>query len=251
VRSFFGFCYGITAFTVGCVIAFVIGGVAVLPFVVVPRGKRERYTMRSAALWADIVVRGLLLSRPRVTGSVELPDGQGALFLCNHRSWLDPLLMISVTRSQGLSKAAIFWIPFVGIYAWLTGAVFFDRSSMKQRQRARREVMWMIGQGGRIHAFPEGTRSKDGTIASKVFLTLPNDCFAAGIPVIPCAVHGTERTLPATATAAFPGQPCRLDIGKPLHPKDFPDARSFADACWGDVVRRVEALNAEDRLTVA
>lgn len=236
--------YGGVVLLAAMAVALVLGAVGVLPFSILPRGRRERYTLTVASWWADIVVHNLLFVRDEVTGQLAEPHA-GALVLCNHRSWLDPLLLLARTRSNGLSKAEIFWIPIVGQLGWLTGAVFFDRRSQTARARARREVLAQVRAGQRIHVFPEGTRTRTGEIGERVYLAIPTDCYKAGLPVVCCAVWGTERVLPATEWALWPGQPVRLHIGPTLHPRDYPDARAFAAACWREVVREVEALRAE------
>lgn len=244
-----GLIYGLIALWASSMAAAVFGTLGVLPFVVVPRGRRERYAIVAAGWWCDLVVRGFLLARPVVTGTVDLSrsGGRGAMFVSNHRSWIDPLLMVRWTHSQGLSKALIRYIPFVGFFAYLTGAVFFDRGNPKDRKRAREEMMWLLQQGARCHMFPEGTRSRDGNVRDKVHLVLPRDCWEARIPVVPCAVWGTERVLPVVFPSAFPFQACRFDIGEPMYPEDYPDADAFAKACWEEVLHRIEGLKAEER----
>lgn len=227
-----GLVFGLYALGAAAIAALVFMSVGVFPFVVLPRGRREKYTIVTGAAWARFVARFIVLARPTVTGTA--PDGP-ALFVSNHRSWLDPVLLIAYTRSQGLSKREILWIPFVGLGAYLTGAVFFDRSSPKARHRARGEVMAMVKQGARVHVYPEGTRTKDGRLGEHPKLVLVEDCFDAGLPVVPCAVNGTERAIPPTWPAAVPFQPCRLDILPALHPRDFPDKERFAAAVWGAV----------------
>lgn len=238
--------YGFGALAVAVMLGFFVGTFGVLPFVVVPRGRRERYTIAASALWARMVVAGLLGVRARVDGQPDLAPGEGAVLLCNHRSWLDPLLLLWKARAIGLSKIQIFWIPFVGLYGWLAGAVFFDRRSAGDRARARREVMELVRAGHRVFVFPEGTRSRDGTIGTRVFLTLPMDCHEAGLPVVCCAVYGTERALPPNDTAAWPGQKVHLRFGRTLRPADFSDPRTFADACWAEVVGLADALRLEE-----
>lgn len=232
----------LAAIGIGCV----MGAALVLPFVVVPRGRRERYTMTPAVWYAAIVLEGLLLVRARVEGRVDLAPGEGALLICNHRSWLDPLLLMRHTRSNGLSKGPIFWIPFVGQYAWLAGAVFFDRANLKDRERARREVLELVRSGHRIQVFPEGTRTRDGELARRVYLTLPTDCWKEGRPVVCCAVYGTERVLPPGRFQAWPRQEVRLVVGRTLRPHDHADARAFASACWAEVQALVARLRAEE-----
>jgi len=181
-----------------------------------------------------------------VVGQFPIADGKGAMIICNHRSWLDPMLLMAHTQSSGLSKAQVFWIPFVGFYGWLSGSVFFHRGSPAQRKRARQETMWLLGLGHRIFVFPEGTRSRDGQLVTKVSYTLLKDCFEAGIPVVACAVWGTERTLPVGWMAARPDERSWLDLGKVFYPTDFPDEEAFARAAWSEVVSRVGELEQRD-----
>lgn len=242
MRTVLGFSYGVYALVAGVVSAFVVGTVAILPFVVLPRGKRERYAIVGAAAWSWFAVRVLLLARPRIASDLPLPAGQGALVVSNHRSWVDPLVLMYTTRASGLSKQTILWLPFIGLYGWLAGSVFFNRGNPAQRARARQEVMRLLRAGSRIQLFPEGTRSRDGRLIERVHLTLVHDCFEAGLPVVPCALYGTERPLPPGRAVAFPGQAFDVSVGRPLWPKDYADAAAFADAVWSDVRRRVEAL---------
>lgn len=241
-----GFVYGLWCLVAASLWAAVVGTLAILPFVVVPRGRRERYTMVTGVFWARTVLAAILFARPRVTGEVVLRDPtRGALVISNHRSWLDTVLLVAYTRSQGLGKSQIKYIPFIGLFGWLIGAVYFKRSDPDARKRARNEVLWMLQQGNRIHVYPEGTRSLTSEVAAKVHLTLVMDCWDAGLPVVPCAVWGTDRTLPADHTAVYVFQRSRLDIGSALYPEDFPDARAFADAVWKDVLDRIVRLKAE------
>ena len=227
---------------IGCI----MGTVTVLPLAVVPRMQRHRYTMVPAVWYAKMLVRGVLAARDRVEGTVDLAPGEGALILCNHRSWLDPLLLMAHTRSNGLSKRAIFWLPFIGLYAWLAGAVFFDREDKHDRARARREVLDLVRAGHRLQVFPEGTRTRTGALSERVYLTLAMDCFREGLPVVCCAVWGTERVLPPGVFQAWPLQPVRLLIGPTLRPEGHRDSRAFAAACWDEVKRLVDRLQAED-----
>jgi len=242
VRNLLGFLFGALALTLAMVSALVVGTTTVLPFVVLPRGRRERYAIVGAAGWAWFAVHVLLLARPRVVADAPLPAGQGALVVCNHRSWVDPLVLMYATRASGLSKQAILWIPFVGLYGWLSGSVFFNRGNPAQRARARREVMSLVRSGHRIQLFPEGTRTRDGNLLERVHLVLVHDCYEAGLPVVPCALYGTERPLPPERMFARPFQSFDVSIGRALWPKDFPDADAFAEAVWGDVKARVARI---------
>jgi len=234
--------YGQLVLAVSLVLGFVVGTFGILPLAPLGRGVREPYAMVAAQVWARAVVQGLLATRVVVTGDMGLRGGEGAVLFCNHRSWLDPLVLMGETRSNGLSKSQILWIPFIGLYGWLAGAVFFDRSSSQARRFAREEVMRLVKSGSRIQVFPEATRSRDGRLRERVYLRLAMDAWNNGLPVVPCAIMGSERVLPPTRWVAHPGQLVRLDIHPALRPADFESAREFGQACWDRVKERVAAL---------
>ncbi|MEZ4323172.1 MAG: lysophospholipid acyltransferase family protein [Myxococcota bacterium] len=229
----------------GVLTGLVYGGLGVLPFLPIPRGRRERYTMVAAAAWARLVVRGVLMARVHVDGEPGLAEGEGAILVCNHRSWVDPLLLMGWVQSNGLSKRAILFFPVIGLFGWLAGAVYFDRRDRNARARARDEVLFLVKNGHRIQVFPEGTRSRDGQIKSKVFLTLVRDAYEAGLPVVPCAVMHTDRTLPVGTFTAHPFQDVYLHVGPAMRPADFESDAAFAIEAWKRVKDRVRQLEAD------
>ncbi len=236
------FVYGIGVLFGATASGLVIGTLGVLPFAVVPRGRRERLAMPAAALWARTVL-GLLAVRFHVRGRVDLRPGEGALIVCNHRSWVDPVALMAATRSNGLSKNEIFWLPVIGLYGWLAGAVFFDRRDPRGRERARREVMDLAMSGHRIQVFPEGTRSRDGRLKEQVYLRLLMDCYSRGVAIVPCAIVGSEDALPAHRLGAWPFKDVTLEIGAVRRPQEFTSAAAYARACWEDVRGLVTSLH--------
>ncbi len=233
--------YGLGVLAVAIVAGFVVGTFGVLPFAVLPRGRRERYTIYAAVAWSRVVLWALQV-RLRVSGDPGLHPGQGALVICNHQSWLDPVLLMATTRSNGLSKSEILWIPVIGVYGWLAGTVFFDRKSQDGRSKARSEVLRLTLAGNRIQVFPEGTRTRHVRPREQVYLRLIVDCFSRGIPVIPCAVVGSDQVLPTDRLGAFPGQTVWLDLGEAMLPSNYRTSTTFAAACWEDVRLRHSAL---------
>lgn len=239
--------YGLAVLGIAVAVGSVLGTTTVLPLAVLRRGRRERLAMIPSVWFVKLIVDGLLWVDDRVDGTIDLAPNEGALILSNHRSWLDPVLLMLHTRSNGLSKGIIFFLPFIGLYAWLAGAVFFDRSDKHDRARARREVVDLVRSGHRLQVFPEGTRTRTGALGTRVYLNLPTDCWRAGLPVVCCAVWGTERVLPPGVFGAYPFQTVRLKIGRTLRPADYPDGRRFGQACWDEVKSLVAALEAEER----
>lgn len=240
VRAIGGLLYGLSVLAGATLSGLIIGTVGVLPFALLPRGTRERYAMPAASLWARTVLWMLGL-RLTVKGTWPLPARRGALVLCNHRSWLDPVALMAVFGINGLSKMQIFWLPFIGLYGYLSGAVFFRRSSKEGRARARAEVLQMVHSGSRPVVFPEGTRQRGGHPGKRVYLNLAMDAFKEGVPVVPCAIVHSERSLPPDEPAAWPFAEVTLCVMPALLPDDHGTSRAFATKAWDAVVDRYNA----------
>lgn len=220
--------------------------VPIVPFAVIPRGRRERYSIHGARLFAWLTLHPLLLVRKTVVGEEHLPRGQGCLVVSNHRSWTDvPLLMLH-TWSQGISKKEVAYVPFFGLNGYLTGAIFFDRRKRNARAAVVREAVEMMGKGARLHLFPEGTRTRDGLIKQKVHLRLVEEAWKAGIDVVPACVWGTERVVPVGSFRANPLQPCGVEIQPPLRREDFQSGEEYAKATWARVVEMARSHGADE-----
>lgn len=216
--------------------------IPIWPFAVLPRGRREQYTMRwGGRLFAWLNLHGLLFVRSTVVGKENLPNSGGYLVVSNHRSWTDvPLLMLH-TLSQGISKKEVAYVPFFGINGYLTGAVFFDRKKRDARAAVIRDALAMMRSGARLHLFPEGTRTRDGRINPKVHLRLVEAAWKDGIDCLPACVWDTQNVLPVGSFRVNPLQRCGLEIGPVVPRADFTDGAAYADAVWG----RVKAMARE------
>jgi 1-acyl-sn-glycerol-3-phosphate acyltransferase len=212
------------------------------PWVVLPRGRRERYAIHGARVFAWLCRRPILWLREEVVGAehVRRPGdgGPGQLVICNHRSWLDPALVIFHTWSQGISKAEVKYVPFFGLNGYLSGGIFFDRADPVARARVPEEAVTLLKAGANVHLYPEGTRSRDGKLREKVHLKLLAVAWEHGIDVLPACVWGTEGAVPVRGLAAYPGARVGIEIGAPLRREDFPDGASYAAASW-EAVRAI------------
>lgn len=106
---------------------------------------------------------------PRHTWEIdkEVTTIRSAVIVCNHLSYLDPLLLISLfKRHRTLVKARFFTMPVFGWIIRKSG--YFPASGEGQfTQLMIRQMETMVdflGNGGNLFIFPEGTRSRDGRI---------------------------------------------------------------------------------------
>lgn len=224
--------------------------IPIVPFAVIPRGRRERYSIHGARLFAWLNLHPLLFIRKTIVGEEHIPKDRGCLVVSNHRSWTDvPLLMLH-TWSQGISKKEVAYVPFFGLNGYLTGAIFFDRRKQNARAAVVREAIDMMGKGAKLHLFPEGTRTRDGRLKEKVHLRLVEEAWRAGIDVVPVCVYGTEKVLPVGGFRAHPFQECGLEIQAPLRREDFQSGEAFAKATWERVAAMARAHGADEPFVV-
>lgn len=99
------------------------------------------------------------------TGDVKLPPSGPVLFVCNHQSHYDPPAIGSLVYRRPCGYVARASLFKHAAFAWLIrslGAVPMDPAG--RSRSALRAAEGVLGQGGSMLMFPEGTRTPDGTI---------------------------------------------------------------------------------------
>ena len=102
-----------------------------------------------------------------IDGTEHLPPrGKAALLVSNHNSWFDiPMIAQAVPNPfKYLAAAELKTLPLVGQQLAHGNHVLIDRSTKRGRFRAFKESVAYLQRGVSIMAFPEGTRSHDGTM---------------------------------------------------------------------------------------
>jgi 1-acyl-sn-glycerol-3-phosphate acyltransferase len=95
----------------------------------------------------------------------DVREVRSAVIVCNHRSYIDPILLISIyARHATIAKARLFRIPVFGAMLTLSGYI-----PSKAGGRFAEMMMDLMGgmeafiaSGGNVFIFPEGTRTRDG-----------------------------------------------------------------------------------------
>ncbi len=110
----------------------------------------------------------LLLSPPtKIIIDPKIKDFCSSIIICNHLSYLDPLLIISIFEKQKtIVKSTFFSVP---LFSWMIRRSGYIPSSSEGKNLAT--VLRHVGNmkdylksGGTLFIFPEGTRSRDGKI---------------------------------------------------------------------------------------
>ncbi|MGY1855183.1 lysophospholipid acyltransferase family protein [Modestobacter sp. SYSU DS0290] len=183
-------------------------------------------------LFARFVLRPLFIVafRPTVVGRENVPATGPVILASNHLSFIDSIAIpLMAPRRVGYLAKAEYW-QGSGIGGWLTrtlftalGALPVEREASRAAQAALDTAMGVLRAGGAFGIYPEGTRSRDGRLArgktGVAWLALTADC-----PVVPVAVHGTDRVQPIDARWPRPHR-IRVTFGEPLV---FPEHRGMA-----------------------
>ncbi|MEW6720019.1 MAG: lysophospholipid acyltransferase family protein [Thermodesulfobacteriota bacterium] len=142
----------------------------------------------------------------RVEGMENLPAG-GAVLVSNHQSLVDiPLLLTAFPRPvRFVAKSELGRIPLFGKAMAMSGNLFVDRKDPRDASRMFREAAVRIADGQLISVFPEGRRTRDGSIGP--FKTgafrLARE---AGAQVVPAYIDGGYRAMPKGALRFRPAR---------------------------------------------
>jgi 1-acyl-sn-glycerol-3-phosphate acyltransferase len=109
----------------------------------------------------------VLMPRQRWEVDPALAAVAGSVVVCNHLSYLDPLLMIALfPRHTTIVKERLFRIPLFGGALRLSGYLA-STSAGPEAERMLEQLERMpafLAGGGNLFVFPEATRSRDGAV---------------------------------------------------------------------------------------
>ena len=198
-------------------------------------------TVLHRAWWSTVRLYLRLWHSLRIEGREHLPAGPPFVMVANHASHLDALVLAAALSHEHRDR----------IFPIAAGDVFFETPAASAFSALMLNAlpMWrkkcgphhmqqlrerLLGDPCAYILFPEGTRSRDGTMAS----------FKAGlgmlvaetdVPVIPCCLEGCYHAMPPDARLPR-RRPIGLSIGRPLTFSDVPHEREG----WKSVAARVE-----------
>ena len=128
----------------------------------------------------------------------RVPARGGVLLVSNHQSYLDPALVAAgVPRMMSfMARRTLFRNP---LFRWLIASTnAFPISREGRDTAAMREAIRRLEAGEALLVFPEGTRTRDGTVGR---MRAGVDLLArrARVPVVPVAIDGAFEAWPKHA----------------------------------------------------
>ena len=147
--------------------------------------------------------------RPVITGAEKLPKEGRFLFISNHRSMYDPLVVMDRLRDYNISfisKPSNLKIPLAGRIAYAAGYLPIDRENDRNALKTILTAAdYMKRDLCSIAIYPEGTRSRTNEMLpfhAGSFKTAQR----AKVPIVVASVHGSEKVKRAkflSATRVF------------------------------------------------
>ena len=166
--------------------------------------------------WARSIL-GAAGVKVRTEGLEALASVPRAVFVCNHQSHFDSLMIFhSLPRHiRFVAKSELFRIPLFGPALRATGNIEVTRSGDDRDKAALARAVDQVRDRVDILFYPEGTRSEDGQLRDfrKGAAVL---ALSAGVPIVPLAVAGTGDILPKGSRFVRGGRTAALVAGEPI-----------------------------------
>jgi 1-acyl-sn-glycerol-3-phosphate acyltransferase len=188
----------------------------------------------------------MFVYRLQITGREHVPKSGPCVLAANHVSVMDGFFLgIAVTRQvRFMAKAELYRVPIVKQILHAAGAFPVHRGA--DAGRAVAAGVELLERGACVGVFPEGTSlpdKKGGYKRGAARLAL-----AAGAPLIPVALIGTEFTLePRTHRIRLPR--VRITIGEPIDVERQEPTEAAATELTARLQRAIEALVASASAT--
>lgn len=158
-----------------------------------------------------------------VENRAKLVPDQPYVFMANHASSLDiwAVFVAVPRRIRLIAKKQLARIPILGWVMWAGRFIFIDRQNGVAARRSIDEAGQRIHGGACVLLFPEGTRTRDGTLGAfkKGGFHL---AIKAGVPIVPVALRGTRELMPRGSLLLRSGT-MTVIIGEPIPTQGLSD----------------------------
>ncbi|MFK5982397.1 MAG: lysophospholipid acyltransferase family protein [Flavobacteriaceae bacterium] len=180
-----------------------------LPILIISIVKEEWYPLffRMARGWSIFILVGMGF-RPVVKREVKYKKGKSYMFVANHTSMTDIMLMLYVSKSPFVfvGKKELGKIPLFGFFYKRT-CILVDRNNPKSRREVFESAQRKLNLGYSVCIFPEGGVPDDESIVLDEF---KDGAFRLAInhniPIAPMTFHDNKKRFSYTFFSGGPGK---------------------------------------------
>ena len=161
---------------------------------------------------------GAALWQFRASGVENIPREGGVLLAANHQSYLDPVLVAACLPREMhfMARRSLFRIPV--FRAIIVGCNAFPIERDSADVKGVKEALGRLEAGNILLVFPEGTRTRDGSIG-RMKPGIGVLAERAAVPIVPVLIEGAFHVWPK-GRSWLPGLGrIRVVFGKPLQPE--------------------------------
>ncbi len=165
------------------------------------------YFFMMARIWAKFILLGMGFY-PKVETEEEIIQTKSYMFVSNHTSMTDIMLMLAVIKNPFVfvGKMELAKIPLFGFFYKRT-CILVDRSSSKSRMAVFERAQNRLSQGLSICIFPEGGVPDDESIVLDEF---KDGAFRLAIdhqiPIVPITFADNKKRFSYTFFSGSPGE---------------------------------------------
>lgn len=171
----------------------------------------------------------------RARGMKKVPASGGGLLLINHQSFLDPLLAgAPLARPVSyIARDSLFPVPVIGWILRHTYVMPIHRESAGAS--VVKESVRRMRHGFLVGVFPEGTRSRDGSVGEMKpgFVSLVR---RSDVPIYPVGIAGANEAMPPGVICPRPRR-VRVVFGDPLTRREIDRYTGSTSGTDGTLVR--------------
>jgi 1-acyl-sn-glycerol-3-phosphate acyltransferase len=189
--------------------------IAILSILIFPIDYKHKLSNPLMKVWTNIVlfIYGVKVN---VYGAENINASKGKIYISNHASYLDIFAQLAKLPDnvRMIYKKEINKVPILGWAMMSVGFVAIDRVNIRSAMKSLDKAAEKVKKGLSVVIYPEGTRTKDGTIDEfKRGMFFLADKSQADI--IPVSMSGTFELMPIGTMKVKPGT-VNMVIGKPV-----------------------------------
>ncbi|GAA1179749.1 hypothetical protein GCM10009584_22110 [Ornithinimicrobium humiphilum] len=195
-----------------------------------------------------------LLFRPWIEGKENIPAEGPAILASNHLSFSDSIFLPLMVDRRVTFPAKQEYFTGTGVKGWatrtfmqVTGQIPIDRSGGQASLAALEKGLEVLERGELFGIYPEGTRSPDGRLY-RGKTGMARLALAADVPIIPCAMIGTDKAQPTGQKIPNIVQ-VGMRIGRPIHHPELAGRTEDREALrlvTDEVMRELERLSGQE-----
>src|SRR4051812_45232258 len=191
--------------------------------------------------------------RPHVEGLENIPPTGGAVFAGNHLSVADELFLGSVVPRHIAFWAKSEYFVGKGVRGMITkfvmhglGAIKVERGGGRAALTAFDGAIPVLKAGDMVAVYPEGTRSPDGRLY-RGRTGVARLAVAAGVPVVPVGMLGTDNVQPIGQRFPRLGQgKVTIKFGTPIPTAGRSDDRTALRELTDEVMAEIQKLTGQE-----